>query len=154
MKLIISTFLFFIGAASVAQNSTKASTFYEVAVANEIGYKETIERDWGREVVIYLGTANWTSPSGKELQIKIVTSYQQLTKANGFNDRSVLALVKMNNTLIKTYDLVKRKNLPVKIVDHKLIFNENGVEVESPLPKKFSERFCVEGLTCFNEIKL
>ncbi|MFT4603076.1 MAG: hypothetical protein ACI857_003263, partial [Arenicella sp.] len=35
-----------------------------------------------------------------------------------------------------------------------LIYKEGDKEVESPLPRKFSERFCVEGLTCFSEIKL
>ncbi len=152
MKVFVLSSLLLIGLVSFSQDST--GTFYEVAVNNEIGDKETIERDWGREVVTYLGTAVWTSPSGKKLDIKIVTSYQQLTKANGFNDRSVIALVKSNNSLIKTYDLVKRQNLPIKIVDNMLIVMENGAEVKSPLPKKFSERFCIEGLTCFNEIDL
>ena len=137
---------------SNAQDST--ANFYEVAVQQEVGLKTTIERDWGREVVTYLGTAKWTSPSGKELEIKIITSYQQLTKANGFNDRSVLALVKTNNTLIKTYDMVKRLNLPIKVTEEGLVYKKNGQELVVPLPAKFGSRFCVEGLTCYSEINL
>lgn len=152
MKLILSTFALFSSLLLFAQDSSQ--TFYEAGVQQEIGAKQTIEREWGREVVTYLGTVSWTSPSGKELEIKIVTSYQQLTKANGFNDRSVLALVKMNNGLIKTYDMVKRHNLPLLIRDGALVYKQNGQELISPLPATFSARFCVEGLTCFSEISL
>ncbi|MFT4601125.1 MAG: hypothetical protein ACI857_001303 [Arenicella sp.] len=154
MKLIISTFVLLLGILSYSQDATEVGPFYDVGVNNEIGHRETIERSWGREVVVYLGVITWRSPSGKELDIKIVTSYQQITKANGFNDRSLIALVKTNHTLIKTYDLVKRQNLPIRIAGEMLIYKEGDKEVESPLPRKFSERFCVEGLTCFSEIKL
>lgn len=152
MKLILSICILLSARLIFSQDSSQ--TFYESGVHQEIGTKTTIERDWGREVVTYLGKVAWTSPSGKELELKIVTSYQQLTKANGFNDRSVLALVKMNNSLIKTYDMVKRQNLPLLIRNGALVYKKNGQELESPLPAKFSSRFCVEGLTCFTEISL
>ena len=148
-NLIIFAFLF-IGFNSNAQDST----FWEHTWDNEIGTKETIERDWGREVITYLGIIEWRSPSGKQLKIRIVTAYQQITKANGFEDRSVLALVKENHHLIKSYDMVKRKNLPLEIKDNKLIYKPSGEEISSALPAKIGARLCVDGLTCFSQIIL
>jgi hypothetical protein len=134
------------------------STFWHVARNWEVGEKQTIERSWGRENVTYLGMMDWKTASGKTVQIKIVTSYRQITKANGFNDQSIIALVKTNNHLIKTYDLVKRQNLPLKIQDNQLYYKPDGEseakEILSALPRKFSERFCITGMTCYDEIKL
>lgn len=143
MCLIFSSF-------SYAQDST----FWEHTWDFEVGQSETIHRDWGREVVTYLGEIIWKSPSGKELSIRVVTSYQQITKANGFNDQSLIALVKTNHQLIKTYDMVKRQNLPIRIADNQLIYKKSGEEISSALPAKFAARFCVEGLNCFSEISL
>ncbi|MCB9224519.1 MAG: hypothetical protein H6582_10110 [Crocinitomicaceae bacterium] len=145
----ILSFAFF-GHQSIAQDST----FWQHAFDYEVGQKETIERDWGREVICYLGNIKWKSPSGKELEIRIVTSYQQITKANGFNDRCILSLVKADHTLIKSYDLVKRLNLPFEIRDNSLVYNIEGEEIVSPLPDKFGPRLCVKGHTCFGEIIL
>ena len=130
------------------------TTFWEYAKDYEINQSGSIHRDWGSETVTYLGTVSWKSPSGKVLQIRIITSYQKITQANGFNDRSILALVKTNHGLIKTYDMVKRQNLPLRVHEDVLIYNVNGLEVASELPAKFAERFCVDGLTCFSEIDL
>lgn len=148
-NLILLVFLF-LGIQTYAQDST----FWEHTWDNEIGTKETIERNWGREVITYLGIIEWRSPSGKQLKIRIVTAYQQITKANGFNDRSVLALVKENHQLIKTYDMVKRKNLPLEVRDNKLLYKPSGEEISSALPAKIGARLCIEGLTCFSEISL
>ena len=95
---------------------------------------------------------DWKSPTGKDLQIKIVTTYQKITKANGFNDRSLLAIMTSTDKLVKMYDMVKRQNLPNAIENNKLIFHSaKDDHIESELPKKFGVRFCVVGLTCFNE---
>lgn len=145
--------LLFVALTSISYSQD--TTFWAHAEEYEIGTKNIIERSWGREVVTYLGDVKWRSPSGKELTIRIVTSYQQLTQANGFNDRSVLALVKTNHALIKTYDMVKRKNLPLKIEDNLLIYEpKKGEQISSALPAKIAARLCVEGLTCFSEINL
>ena len=152
MRQNITLLLFLLmGAGSFAQDST----FWEHTWDYEIGQKEIIERDWGREIVYYLGEIAWTSPGGKELKIRIVTSYQQLTKANGFNDRSLIALVKTDHKVIKIYDMVKRHNLPVRIENNELIYKpdgDDGEEISSALPGKFTVRFCVKGLTCFDEV--
>lgn len=150
MKNIALIFSLFISLSVFSQDTT----FWEYARNYEVNESGSIHRDWGSETVTYLGTVSWKSPSGKILQIRIITSYQKITQANGFNDRSVLALVKTNHGLIKTYDMVKRQNLPLKAHDEVLIYNVNGLEVASELPLKFGERFCVDGLTCFSEIDL
>jgi hypothetical protein len=147
-------FIAFVCVLASFYSSAQDSTFWEHTWDYEIGQKETIERDWGREVVCYLGDITWKSPSGKELKIRIVSSYQQITKVNGFNDQSLIALVKTNHQLIKTYDMVKRQNLPIRIEDNKLIYKKSGEEISSALPAKISARFCVSGLTCFSEISL
>jgi hypothetical protein len=149
-QLITLSIMLLLSTSSKAQDTT----FWEHAEEYEIGKKVTIDRSWGREVVTYLGIVSWKSPSGKELEIRIVTSYQQITKANGFNDRSLLALVKPNHQLIKCYDMVKRPNLPIKIVDNMLVYKLDGAEINSALPAKISARLCVQGHTCFSEIIL
>lgn len=150
MKKIALIFFSLFSIISFSQDTT----FWEYAKDFEINQSGSIHRDWGSETVTYLGTVSWKSPSGKTLQIRIITSYQKITQANGFNDRSLLALVKVNHGLIKTYDMVKRQNLPLKAHDDVLIYSVNGLEVASELPPKFGERFCVDGLTCFSEIDL
>jgi hypothetical protein len=156
MKQLITFALFLtISQLSFSQDAEiKDSTFWEHAFDYEIGQKETINRDWGREVVHYLGEITWKSPSGKELQIRIVSSYQQITQANGFNDRCIVSLVKTNHKLIKSYDYVKRGNLPIEIRDNMLVYKIDGAEIISALPAKFGPRICVKGHTCFNEIIL
>ena len=149
-NLIIAITLFFGTTNALSQDSL----FWEFADTLEIGEKGSLKHIWGSENITYLGEITWKSPSGKELQIRIVTSYRKITKANGFKDQSIIALVKTNHKLIKTYDLVKRQNLPFEIRDNILIYKENGEDVASPLPTKFSERFCVKGLSCFAEIEL
>jgi hypothetical protein len=152
MKQLLISFGFILFSCAA---SAQDSTFWEHGWDNEPGEKEIVERDWGREVVTYLGTVTWKSPSGKELKIRIVTAYQQITKANGFEDRSVLALVKTDHTLIKSYDMVKRKNLPIDIKDNKLLYKPaSGEEILSALPAKIGARLCVTGLTCFSQIIL
>ena len=154
-QLITITGILLITNLSSAQEEVlRDSTFWEHAFDYEVGQKETIDRDWGREVVHYLGVITWTSPSGKELEIRIVSSYQQITKANGFNDRCVLSLVKTNHKLIKSYDFVKRGNLPIDIRDNQLVYKIDGAEILSALPDKFGPRICVTGHTCFTEITL
>lgn len=152
MKQQFTLFLFlFLGTGAFAQDST----FWEHTWDYEAGQKEKIERDWGREIVSYLGDMTWKTPSGRELTIRIVTSYQQITKANGFNDRCLIALVKPDHKVIKIYDMVKRHNLPIRIENNELVYKpdgEDGEEISSALPVKFSARFCVKGLTCFNEV--
>lgn len=149
-QILIISFFSLISFSSFSQDST----FWEHTWDYEVGGKETIERDWGREVVTFLGVIEWTSPSGKKLHIRIISSYQQITKANGFNDRSLIALVKTNHEVIKVYDFVKRQNLPLRIEDNKLVYEKSGEVILSALPDKFAARFCVEGLTCFTEITL
>lgn len=150
MRFLCVLFLIIVGTFSHSQDTT----FWDYARDLEINEGITVKRSWGSERVTYIGTIEWTSPSGKILQIKVVTTYRQIKQANGFNDQSVIALLKTNHELIKTYDMVKRQNLPVKISEGYLIYNLNGLEVASELPDKFSERFCVDGLTCFAQIEL
>lgn len=150
MKKIALIFSLILSIHSFSQDTT----FWDYTRDFEVNQSGSIHRDWGSETVTYLGTVSWKSPSGKFLQIRIVTSYQKITQANGFNDRSILALVKTNHGLIKTYDMVKRQYLPLKAHDDVLIYSVNGLEVASELPIKFAERFCVDGLTCFSEIDL
>lgn len=148
-------FLVFILNASFSY-SQEADTlvFWEFATDFEIGAKADLQHDWGSETVQYLGIIKWTSPSGKELEIRVITSYRRLTKANGFNDQSVLALVKTNNVPIKIYDMVARQNLPLAIRNNALVYTINKAESEVALPAKFGERLCVEGLNCFAEAVL
>ena len=151
MKKNIAIIIFLLlGTGSFAQDTT----FWEHSWDYEVGQKEIIERDWGREIVCYLGDMIWKTPSGKEMTIRIITSYQQITKANGFNDQSLIALVKPSHEVIKVYDLVKRHNLPIEIRENQLVYKpngEDGEEILSALPVKFGSRFCVKGLTCFDE---
>ena len=147
-QLIIFFSLLVISTVGHAQDTT----FWEFAKDFEVGEKGTLKHDWGRDAVTYLGTVNWHSPSGKKLPIRIVTSYRQLTKANGFNDQSILALVKEDHTLIKAYDMVKRQNLPIRVENNSLVYQPDGEELTSPLPPKFAMRFCVRDLNCFTEI--
>ena len=99
-----------------------------------------------------MGTIQWRSPSKKLLDVKSVTTYQKITQANGFNDRSLLALLTSDHRLVKTYDMVKRQNLPQAIENNQLVFHPTPEErIVSDLPLKFGERFCVAGLTCFAE---
>ena len=144
----------FILALNTSYANHDTLTFYEYAA----GFAELEKGDrvhaWGSETIQYLGTITWVSPSGKELQIRIVTDYRRITEANGFKDQSILALVKTNNHLIRMYDLVSRQNLPTGIKDNKLVFASKAGESLSPLPEKFAERFCVEGMNCFEEAVL
>ena len=146
-QLFILPVFLFIAFVGKAQDTT----FWEFAKDFEIGEKGTKHYEWGRDAVTYLGTVMWKSPGGKELPIRIVTTYRQITQANGFNDASILALVKDDHTLIKAYDMVKRQNLPIRIEDNELIYKPEDKELVSPLPPKFAMRFCVRDLTCFTE---
>ena len=105
MKFLGVLFLLLIARGSFSQDTT----FWDYARDLEVNEGVTVKRTWGSERVTYLGTVEWTSPSGKVLQIRIVTTYRQIKQANGFNDQSVIALVKTNFELIKTYDMVKGK---------------------------------------------
>jgi len=135
-NFIIGLALVFCTSNAMAQDSL----FWEFADTLEIGQEGSLKHSWGSENVTYLGEITWKSPSGKELQIRIVTSYRKIIKANGFSDQSIIALVKTNHKLIKTYDLVKRQNLPYVIRDNTLIYKENGEDVPSPLPVKLALR--------------
>ncbi|UKN00748.1 hypothetical protein K6119_13505 [Paracrocinitomix mangrovi] len=148
--------LFIILTLGILASTTYAqdTTYWEHTWDYEAGESETIERDWGREVVTYLGTIEWKSPSGKILHIRIITSYQQITRANGFNDRSLVALVKTDHDLIKNYDFVSRQNLPIRIEDNKLVYKTSDGEITAALPTKFAARFCVPDLNCFSEFIL
>lgn len=152
IRLLVSC-IFLLSLNAVANHDT---LFWKFADSLEVGEVGKLEHDWGRESVRNLGIMKWTSPSGKELEIKIVTSYRQITQANGFQDASILALVKPSTShLIKAYDFVKRKNLPIEIRDNKLVYHPEGMEeFEADLPSKFAERFCVVGHTCFDELHL
>ena len=152
MKAILLSLIVAIPFLGSTQDSTV--TFWEFAKDFEAGQISSQNHEWGSEEITYLGTINWESPSGKKLEIRVVVAWRKITQANGFNDQSVLALVKTNNGLIKTYDFVKRQNLPFKIENNELIYTINGAKAASPLPTKFSERFCVDGLTCFAEVDL
>ncbi|MCG8574011.1 MAG: hypothetical protein MI810_03945 [Flavobacteriales bacterium] len=155
MKKTLKTVLFlftFILLNGFELKASDTANFWNYAKNFEAGQKETVEREWGRENIIYLGMMDWKTPSGKTVHLRIITSYRQITKANGFNDQSVLALVKTNNELIKIYDMVKRQNLPIEIRDNQLVYKPESDEILATLPVKFSQRFCVTGLNCFNEI--
>lgn len=130
------------------------STFWQYAQNFEAGQQGSQSHEWGSENVTYLGIVQWQSPSGKTLDIKIVTSYRKITSANGFSDKSILALVKTSGQLIKTFDFVKRQNLPLEIRDNKLVFSQGGEEIISAMPGKFTVRFCVEGMTCYDAVEL
>lgn len=151
MKNILLAFLLISGFSSKAQDTT----FWEFARDFEEGQSGYMHHEWGSETITYLGTLVWTSPSGRELELRIVTTYRKITQANGFNDQSILALVKTDHSLVKTYDLVKRQNLPVSLRDNKMVFHpEPDLEILSALPPKFGERFCVDGMICYDEIQL
>lgn len=150
MKKLVLLLFVLVSSLSFSQDST----FWKFAGNFEAGEQGSLKHDWGSENVTYLGTVEWKSPSGKILEIKIITSYRKITQANGFNDKSILALVKTNNTLIKTFDMVKRQNLPLEIRDNELVFKPDATEIISAMPGKFTVRFCVEGMTCFDAIEL
>lgn len=151
MKTIFCFLLFVASYSASAQDSL---SFWQFASSFEANEKGTNEHTWGSETVQYLGTISWKSPSGKELEIRIVTSYRRITEANGFKDQSLIALVKANHEPIKIYDLVSRQNIPIRIENNLLVFDIKGAALTSALPAKFAERFCVEGLTCFDEAVL
>ncbi|MEX1002522.1 MAG: hypothetical protein WDZ35_10450 [Crocinitomicaceae bacterium] len=151
-QFIILAFIAITAHSSSAQDTDTDTTFWKFAKDFEVDEKGTLKQDWGREVVTYLGTINWRSAGGKTLQIRILTSYRQITQANGFNDQSLIALVKTNHQLIKAYDMVSRQNLPVRIENNELVYKANKAEITSALPAKFSARFCVKDLNCFTEI--
>ncbi len=148
-NLSLLLFLFFVQ-SSFAQDST----FWQFSAEFEPGQEGSLKHEWGSENVKYLGIVEWKSPSGKLLEIKIITSYRKITKANGFSDQSILALVKTNNQLIKSFDFVKRQNLPIDIRDNQLVFMNGAEELLSAMPGKFTVRFCVEGMTCYDAIEL
>lgn len=153
MRLLFLIYLFFALQSSFAQDAD-TTQFWQFAASLAENEKGELQHTWGSETVHYLGNVKWLSPSGKELELRIVSSYRRITKANGFNDQSVLALVKTNHVPVKIYDLVSRQNLPVGILENKLIYNVNGAEITSALPAKIAERFCVDGLNCFEEATL
>ena len=151
MKKLVCFLLITMGTRSIAQDSL---SFWQFAANFEVNEKGTLDHSWGSETFQYLGTLKWNSPSGKELEIRIVTSYRRITEANGFKDQSLIALLKTNNEPIKIYDLVSRQNIPIRIENNLLVFDIKGSSLTSSLPAKFAERFCVEGLTCFDEAVL
>lgn len=128
--------------------------FWQFAAGFAADEKGVLEHNWGSETVHYLGNIKWVSASGKELELRIISSYRRITQANGFNDQSVLALVKANHTPVKVYDLVSRQNLPISIKENQLVYKVNGSEISAALPAKIAERFCVDGLNCFEEATL
>lgn len=146
--------IIFILAFVFQHGHSQDTTFWELTADFEPGQKGSLKHEWGSETVTYLGTVIWKSPSGKELELRIVTTYRKITQANGFNDQSIVALVKTNNQLIKAYDFVKRQNLPLEIRNNQLVFKPDGSEIISPLPAKFGVRFCVEGMICYDEVEL
>lgn len=141
----------FIGFAQDIDPVADTLVFWEFAATLPENEKADLSHTWGSETVHYLGTVKFISPSGKELDLRIVSSYRRITKANGFNDQSVLALVKTNHVPVKIYDFVSRQNLPIGIRDNGLVYKINGAEKVVPLPAKLGERLCVEGLSCFAE---
>lgn len=150
-------FLFFSSLIfSQEEISPEADTivFWEYAAGLEPNTKGDILHTWGSETVHFLGTVKWLNPSGKEIEIRIITSYRRITQANGFNDQSVLAIVKMNHVPVKIYDMVSRQNLPIALKENSLVYKIKGVETPIALPTKFLERLCVEGLSCFAEAVL
>lgn len=154
MKAVLSILFissFFVGFGQ--QHTTKGDTaFFDFVPEMEPGETTFHHHEWGSENITYLGLMDWKSPTGKDLQIKIVTTYQKITKANGFNDRSLLAIMTSTNKVVKMYDMVKRQNLPNAIEDNNLIFHSaKDDHIVMALPERFGERFCVSGLTCFQE---
>lgn len=140
-----------LGSAQEVDEISDTIVFWEFAATLPENEKADLQHTWGSETVHYLGTVKFISPSGKELDLRIVSSYRRITKANGFNDQSVLALVKTNNVPVKIYDFVARQNLPIGIRDNGLIYKIKDAEKVVPLPAKLGERLCVEGLSCFAE---
>ncbi|MBK7130877.1 MAG: hypothetical protein IPM74_19150 [Crocinitomicaceae bacterium] len=156
-------FIFFVfcalwNASLFAQDeiSPEADTivFWEYAAGLEPDTKGELAHTWGSETVHFLGTVKFVTPSGKEIDVRIITSYRRITQANGFNDQSVLAIVKTSHVPVKIYDLVSRQNLPFAIRDNGLVYKINGEEKVIPLPSKLGERLCIEGLNCFAEAVL
>ncbi len=141
----------FIGFTQEVDEVSDTIVFWEFAATLAENEKADLQHTWGSETVHYLGTVKFISPSGKELDLRIVSAYRRITKANGFNDQSVLALVKTNHVPVKIYDFVSRQNLPIGIRDNGLVYKINGAEKVIPLPVKLGERLCVEGLSCFAE---
>lgn len=154
MKYLYLLLIYFSHFFSFSQNGTvDDTTFYEFSVGLKSMETGFLNQNWGAETVTYLGLIHWRSPSGKKLQLKIVTSYQKIIRANGFNDRSLLAIMTTKDELVKIYDMVSRQNLPIAIANNKLVLKLGADEkVEAEFPKKLSNRFCVVGLNCFNEI--
>jgi hypothetical protein len=134
-----------------SQSEADTLVFWEFAATLPVNEKGELQHDWGSETVHYLGNVKWISPSGKELELRIVSSYRRITEANGFKDQSVLALVKLSHVPVKVYDMVSRQNLPIGIVDNKLVYKVGASEISCALPAKLAERFCVDGLNCFPE---
>jgi len=153
MRTFFIACIFCIGQTAFSQEADTV-LFWQFAANLAVNEKGDLQHNWGSETVHYLGTIKWMSPSGKELELRIVSSYRRITKANGFNDQSVLALVKANHTPVKIYDLVSRQNLPIAIKENNLVYSVNGAEIASALPAKLAERFCVDGLNCFEEATL
>lgn len=158
MKNLLVTWVLFSCSWVIGQTdiTPEADTvvFWEYAATLQPNTKGELQHVWGSETVHYLGSVKWTSPSGKDLDILIISSYRRITKANGFNDQSMLAIVKTNFVPVKIYDFVARQNLPIGIVDNQLVYKIDGTEVPVALPAKFAERLCVSGLNCFNEAVL
>ena len=151
MKLFFTLAVFFCVRFGYAQSEADTVVFWEFAATLPLNEKGELQHDWGSETVHYLGNVKWLSPSGKELELRIVSSYRRITEANGFKDQSVLALVKMSHVPVKIYDLVSRQNLPIGIADNKLVYKVGASEITCGLPAKIAERFCVDGLNCFTE---
>jgi hypothetical protein len=141
----------YIGFTQEIDEISDTIVFWEFAATLPENEKADLQHTWGSETVHFLGTVKFISPSGKELDLRIVSSYRRITKANGFNDQSVLALVKTNNVPVKIYDFVSRQNLPIGIRDNGLVYKIKDAEKVVPLPAKLGERLCVEGLSCFAE---
>lgn len=154
MKKLIICLAILCSANLFSQEDSDTIMFWQFAASLGQNEKGELQHNWGSETVHYLGNVSWISPSGKALELRIVTSYRRITRANGFNDQSVLGLIKLNNTPVKIYDLVSRQNLPTGIRDNMLLYLVNGVEISSALPAKLAERFCVDGLNCFEEATL
>lgn len=151
----MSKLFFFLFFFSAFFSFSADSTFWAAASDFEVSEKRTFEHDWGRENVTFLGTMEWKTPSGKTVVLRVLTCYRQITQANGFKDESIIVLVKTNHRLIKQYDMVKRQNLPLKIVDNQLYIKPDGAdgrEVFASLPVKLSQRFCITGMTCYEQI--
>ncbi len=148
MKKII--FLIFLFSFPVVYGQD--TLFWKFADSLQDGQVGMLKHQWGRESVRRVGTVTWMSPSGKELTLEIITCYRQIASANGFKDKSILALVKPGGHLVKSYDMVKKQNLPLEVRENNVVYKPAGTEILAALPAKLAERFCVEGMTCFNEI--